>query len=769
MDTLSVTVRYRPIRIGWCVRSDDFAALREAWRLSSTMWGGRYNPVIPIHDVDNARALIELFRIDLLWPVSNDSAVNSFIALFPHLRNPLLHNQLFVPHGNGTRSATILDIYHPIRRVHEEHFKNNPSPDLNLVVYEWSEEDPLSDIWCATFGAVPSQDVTGTDYLGLIEKYLAAERLAIGSGDPWPVGSKDRWTLSGLGQSGLQKHYSVKNYWGHPGFYIGNAGNFEDLVNYWNLRATDTHIIFFDPSHANRFDGIRAKWLDVLRARPTGCFKSENAIAIWAKDRDEQRDLRAFGKGLRICTVDTGVWNGLNVKAPYMYFSEGTSLATIGTSSGKPRVSFQLPPKPFSEERWTHNQHLVVSTDLGIGLFGNERFTLTTPYVPELNEFYGRNCYFEWDKARVEPDGLGIISHASRSDLSLDALDVSLLIEKMFQVAGITAIPSKPGLIASRLIQQMGGLQNCRPFKISGVRSLIERFGPDQSFTRSGAIQTIRAKDPATQEVRFSLYEDLFIEERTFRSKLTPDAVLSYLLKKNVFRAGLEFDCPSCRLEFWTALDDLSTELDCTYCGNRFNVTPHLNHRGDWRFRRSGLFGRYDSQEGAIPVVLTLQQLDTIFGSREMFYTTAMELRSATGKIKKCEADFVVVVPKHQDGRIQIAIGECKTRKPITEEDIGNLESVAAAFPASRFDVFVILVKLTDFSQDEITWAASLNDEYHRRAILLTERELEPYHLYERTAVELNVNKIAVSFEDMANITHQIYFQPPAGAGGHGD
>jgi len=762
MDTLSVNVRYRPLRIGWCIRSNDFTALREAWRLSSTMWGGLYNPIIPVDDLDYARALVELFRVDLLWPASDDAAVKSFIESFPHLPNPLFHGQLFVAHGNGSKSAAVLDIYHPIRRFYDEHFKNNPTPEVKVVLYEWDQDDPLSDIWLATFGAVPSTDVTGTDYFELIEKYLSATRIAIGSADPCPLGSKDQLTLSELGRSGIQRHYSVMNYWGHPGFYFGSVGDFEDLINYWNLRATDTRIIFFDPKHVDRFDGIRAEWLEVLRARPEGRFESDNSIAIWSKNRDEQRDLSAFGQGLRICTVDAGVWNGLNVKAPYMYFSEGRSLAAVGMSSGKSRVSFQLPPKPFSEERWARDQHLVISADLGIGLFGNERSTLTTPYIPELNEFYGRNCHFEWDAARVERDALGIISHASTSDLSLDALDVSVLVEKIFRVAGITATPSKPGLIASRLIQQMGGLQKCRPFKIGGVRHLIENFGPDQSFTRSGAVQTIRAQDPTTQHIGFSLYEDLFIEERPFRSKLTPDAVLSYLLKKNVFRAGLEFDCPSCRLEFWTALDDLATEIGCIYCGHQFNVTPHLNHRGDWRFRRSGLFGRNDNQEGAIPVVLTLQQFDTMFGSREMFYTTAMELQPDAGKIKKCETDFVVVVPRNRDGRIQIAIGECKTRKPITEDDIENLKSIATAFPVARFDVFVILAKLTDFTQDEISRAAMLNDEYHRRVILLTTRELEPYHLYERTANELKVDKIAVSFEDMANITHQIYFQPTA-------
>ena len=37
-------------------------------------------------------------------------------------------------------------------------------------------------------------------------------------------------------------------------------------------------------------------------------------------------------------------------------------------------------------------------------------------------------------------------------------------------MVGIAASPSKPGLIASTLIRQMGGLDGCRPFKIAGVR-----------------------------------------------------------------------------------------------------------------------------------------------------------------------------------------------------------------------------------------------------------------------------------------------------------
>ena len=599
MNTLSVTVRYRPIRIGWCMRAEDFAAMRNAIKLTFTMWGGRYNPIIPIDDFEAASSLIRLFRVDVLWPVSEDEVVKEFIKRFPHLPNPFFQEELFVPHGNGKRSPQLLDIYHPIRCLQEEHFKNNPSLDAKVTIFEWQAEDPLADVLLATFGAVPPVEVTGTDYLGLLKQQLSAKTVTLSPQKSLPQRAENNWPVSAFSRAFMRQHYSVQNYRGHPGIYVGSASDFDDLVAFWNLRATDTSLMFYDPSQAMRFEPNLADWFALLRSRPKGRFESENSIAIWFKDNVPKPDVSMFGQGLLLCAARDGTWNGLNVKAPYMYFSEGSALAAIGEdSAGSPQVSFQLPPKPYNEDTKLYDQHLVVSIDPGIGLFGNERATLQTPYVPELNEYYGRQYYFEWDKARVEPEGMGIISNASRSDLSLHALDVVELAKRVFSVAGIDAQPSKPGLIASRLIQQMGGLQGCRVFKIGGVRMLLEKFGPDASFSHQCALRAIGKGDSVNGILPISEYKDLFIEPRPHSTELKPHDVFSYLLKKEVYRTGIGFDCPSCQLEFWLSLDDVRTDVACEYCGHRFNAAPYLRDKNVWRYRRSGLFGRADNQEG---------------------------------------------------------------------------------------------------------------------------------------------------------------------------
>ena len=757
METLSIRIKYRPLRIGWCLMDGDFAGLRKAFRLTHTMWGGRFNPIIPVEDFEHGKQLVTLFRVDVLIPMSQDENVKTFIEKFPYLPNPFFPQELHIRESSGKVHATVLDLYHPIRRLYEEHVKNNPQPAFHASLYEWDDDDPLACVLLATFGDFPAKEETGMDYRGLIRKHLSAEITNLAGKKALPSDSFQKPTPNWICCLDLERHYSVISFWNTPGFYVGSAADFDDLVNYWNLRATDTDLLFYDPDFPERLDSLRTDYLAALRARPKRSQAFDEGIAIWSRRESDQLDLTGFGSGLTTCSLHTTTWNGLNVKAPIMHFGEKSVLATVGDSHGRIRVSFALPEKLCYDKGYLRHQHLVASINPGIGLYGNERATLMTFFMPELNEYYGRNYYFEWTKARVEPEGIGVIIDVWREDLTLFALDIPSLISKIFEIAGMRTRSSQPGLIASRIIQQLGGLHGCQVFKIAGVRDLIEKYKPDQSFTRSGAIQIIGRNDPNTGKPNFSEYEGLFLEPRS-SGKLKPEDAFVWLVKHGVFRVGLNFECPNCHLDFWVSLDDVRTETKCEYCGKDFDVTSQLRDR-DWRYRRSGLFGKENHQEGGIPVALTLQQMDTRFNFPEMLYTTAMEIEPAGATVSKCETDFVLLTQMNIDHEVQIAIGECKNRDEITEEDVSKLRLVAEALEEKNIRVFVIFAKLGGFSSKELERCQAVNGKYERRLILLTARELEPYFLYEETAKEFDIEKYAVSLEDMANITHTVFYE----------
>jgi len=58
----------------------------------------------------------------------------------------------------------------------------------------------------------------------------------------------------------------------------------------------------------------------------------------------------------------------------------------------------------------------------------------------------------------------------------------------------------------------MGGLQGCRVFKIAGVRSLIKKYPPADSFERTEAVTMIGNNDPVSHLPRFDAYKSLYIE-----------------------------------------------------------------------------------------------------------------------------------------------------------------------------------------------------------------------------------------------------------------
>ena len=64
MDTLNLRIAYRPLRIGWCIRTNNKEDIKKALHLTHTLWGGRYNPLIPIDNPSLAKKLMDLFRVD---------------------------------------------------------------------------------------------------------------------------------------------------------------------------------------------------------------------------------------------------------------------------------------------------------------------------------------------------------------------------------------------------------------------------------------------------------------------------------------------------------------------------------------------------------------------------------------------------------------------------------------------------------------------------------------------------------------------------------
>ena len=695
------------------------------------------------------KTLVHIFGIDVLIPAQDDPELLDFVKSFSDLYWPDFLRDVF-PDRAHSKSARFVDVKRPIEIIRQKREKER-AVLRHAYLFTADVADPLHDVLLAMFGGYPPQAEIGVDYNSIFASSLAAEtvgtaimdsRIAMGI------------TPSEIAAWDLEPVDSEVRFEGQNGIYLGSAASYEDLLTFWNLRAAGLDLRFMDQKYQERLNWIANAWLENLVGRNTS-GRPEDIIGVWSRSQEKIETAPDAGRNSVVRLIDDNYWGRLPI-LPHYHWDEQRALASLALDN-IPRYSFQLPASPAGRSA-SPLETIGVTVRLHGDSVPAARTTFWVPCLGGVNMLLSARYYPSTPfSLRASRDYFTLCITAVEDFLNIPAINKVELISKIFEFSGIHAEPSLPGIVAMRLIEQMGDLERSGVFRLPGVRQLIESYSPLQAFTRSGAVQYIRDLEPGSGRARFGDY--LMTGE-----KLTPDSVFDFLLDRRVFRAGLEFQCPHCSLCFWTPIDSLSTEVTCELCGVKLNCTPQLKKRGDWKFRRSGLFGKEDHQEGGIPVVLTLRRLHGWFGSlgfETSIFTTAMKLRPGTSPIRECETDFVSL-RKPIRGPLNLVIGECKSAGgEITDDDLDKLGTVASTIESDQLNVFLLFAKTGEFTSDEVTRLKQAALRVPNRVIMLSKRELEPpLRTYEWAAREFQVDSIGMQLEDMVRNTDAIFFNP---------
>lgn len=758
MDTVRVDICYRPIRIAWAISSKDKNSLRLAIRYSHALMGGRFNPIILV-DRPESKELVELFRCDIIVPVGDGDEVKEFCKQFGHLISPNFADHIFSKATKyDVNRCFALDIHNGLTEwVETREWENIKEVGFRRLV--WDNDDPLADVFLIQYGGYPDPSEIGTDYLSLLSEVATVIDTDIELNAPIPMEMAKCSNISYLARHGAERHYSLRSGWDYPGFYVGDGNNVDDLVEYWNIRAADVNVRFLDINQPHRFEDVNSVYEADIKSMISNLSAHRNSIGIWTSERNADAAKKIYPGQKSFITINRHIWNGHNVVPPLMIFGQETSLAVISNGQ-RPQISFALKDKPFNSNSWFFTQHLVASVFV-FGPYERSDCTFRVPYLPEINEFAAREMIHSHDRLRIEPERLGIIIDAADHDLQIRAITISSLIERIFATAGLKATLSGGGLITRQLISRLGGIDNARAFKIPGVRRLLKTYGPSESFTKEAALQLIGGRDPERPTSSFNDHKSLYIEPRPRGEDLTPNSVFEHLVAKGLFRIGAKLTCSTCNLPSWIALDVLRQSNVCELCGTEFDGTRQLVS-GKLHYRRTGVLGLEKNSQGAIPVALVLQQLASNLSStfNENMFTSSWDLHPIDGKVvQKCESDIVAVLGSRHPERPQVLIGECKdSGGRIDRIDIENLKRIAERFPKDRIKAVILIAKLSEFTVEEIELAKSIDIHGERPVILLSDRELEPYFMYERVRKGDGERFYGHSLDEMIRATQELYF-----------
>lgn len=750
MSTASVHITYRPLRIGFCINEGDFESLRKYMRINSTFWGGGLNPFVVVEDIEKADSLIESYKLDYLFATSKNMEVKKFIKDRKYLSPEVLNTEVA-----RQEQSTILDIRHPIAKYIE--FTKNGKIDKKFLIPTWSQDDSLSDIMAITIGQYPLHSPFKIDYGKLlIEKKIGEKGVEIGLNGVLPAEAVKCLNPNKMGKFLLKVAVPGDQ---DIGIFLGSKDSFRDLVDYWNLRAAGNDVLFVDLKYETRF----TDWIDLQLQKckdrpPKKSFRDSFLVASNSSADIESFKGRDVGMPKLLRHLDSYSWGTENLRPTLRKIETNRILASVSNKYSRPTLSFELRGKPYQDEINFNMQRLVLDIDPLYYREPEENFSFNTIYCPELNDFYAREMRgSNSSRVRSGYDCVGVVIGCYDSHVELGAIKIDELVREFFKVYGLEIQPSKPGLIAKQISNQMGGLRGCQVFKIEGVRKLITEYKSADWFDDSAAIFRIGNFDPKTNKPNFDKYKHMWIEYSDGRKEQSPKDILRFLLRTKVLRTGIEVNCSKCSLKFWKAVNDVNEFIDCSFCGNQEDITPYLFQK-KWQFRKSGLFEGDSNQEGAIPVLVSMQQLYSCTSFNQSFFSFASTIK---GERVQCESDFIFISRDGYFGKRQVLIAECKNFGSIERKDLENLAAVARRFPEEQFETYIFLSKFGDFSREEISIIKEfVQPDFTGKIIMWSARELEANRPYENAIKDFGVSFNDHSLFDLAQATNSIYLNP---------
>ena len=254
VNDISATIRLRPTRIALLVRPTDVSSIRRFMRISTCLWGGVYNPIIPVFrsrpkewrneplsGAETARGYVEFFEPEAF--VEASPGLLEKIGL-GQLRSkhwtcrrvvPLDELLVYQSYSNRTELEIGLGIIDVLRHVYENERRFTLRDPRPACLVRPQQGTALVE---ALFGSYPSEQPL--EYVRRAYEEVFHPLALDPTPETWLKVYRQR-TTTPLRVTGYQLRTESQSAFRRK-LYVFNPKNGPDLIDLWNLRAEERRI-----------------------------------------------------------------------------------------------------------------------------------------------------------------------------------------------------------------------------------------------------------------------------------------------------------------------------------------------------------------------------------------------------------------------------------------------------------------------------------------------------------------------------------------------
>lgn len=739
--------RLRPLRFTFLVAPKDTVQFLRAVEANTTLWGGRFNHIVPFSGEEDevAQGYISAFDPDIV--VYQGQAPNNI----PVTKHQLISiADLLDPDDSGPPGMqtpppglSAVELYDDVYR-NELRYLGDKTPQLVVP----SAEGVMAPFVSACFGKFPDGKLSFVghrfDRIGAVPRLVTAENFA--------DTLFDSLTPLRLGATGLR----VRR--GPPIWFLPiDPENVEDLTWLWNLRACGLRVF---PIPRN-WEGALLKEVKQMISyhEPQPGVLQRTTCAKLVGRREEFSDLERLAKLVEAPANtlmlhpwlprlwDRSMWSADGVRRFVPSAADDETEATLHDDGA---VRFRSLDPKFVDSKFGARPRWA--NDISFRMHGRWDLAEVFPNDLPKAELLLTKDYHDLH-SRIGRDGHVALCHSANELHHWHVPTGAQVVVDWLKGRGTAPEPSDAGRVADELIRVLDG-----PRGVSKVsyRSLLELFEKTQR-----------------KETRCVRYWTLLSALKILHSNRSDVAErhLQSLISAGILEVGLELGCDACKHHTWYSLDDLQETVRCACCLRVNDFPCHKPPSKNWAYRVKGPFALSGHAKGAYVVASALAFLADFGLSARTSWTTSLEMTRGGSKL---ESDFTLLWNDDEDEPPITVFGECKTFNSFNPEDIQRMADLGHQFPQAVIAFCTFREKLTDEEVSGIrALAESGRKDWNTPVLVLTMRELTSHsgvpHCWRdgsETAQRIaGTGRLLSNMTALCDATQQIYLGLPPSEG----